>query len=141
MFDSVTLSDPNFNPATGFNSLQLQHPSPGSTASNNERHLDVPQTYESLLASNTSLKTRVNELELIYELFRDSESRLRRSLEDAQKREDELNQKVGDLERQLKERDQNQPSTESVVEPLMKKPRLSQSPQEVENLTEEPAES
>lgn len=141
MFDSVTLSDPNFNPTTGFNSLQLQHPSPGSNASNNERHLDAPQTYESLLSSNTSLKTRVNELELIYELFRDSESRLRRSLEEAQKRETELNNKVTDLERQLKERDQNQPSTEPAVEPLMKKPRLSQSPQEGEVLVAEPTES
>lgn len=124
MFDGVTLADPNFNPSANFTSLQLQHPSPGSTSSSNERHLDVPQTYENLLAANTSLKTRVNELELINELFRDSESRLRRSLEDAQKREDELSRRVSSLEGQLKEPGQAQPAG-GLVEPQMKKARLS----------------
>jgi len=45
--------------------------SPGRTASplNGER-LEIPQTNESLLAANASLKTRVSELEFIQELYR-----------------------------------------------------------------------
>ncbi|KPM35659.1 hypothetical protein AK830_g10910 [Neonectria ditissima] len=37
---------------------------------NGERHPDAPQTHEQLIAQNSSLKTRVSELELINELFR-----------------------------------------------------------------------
>ncbi|EDN10170.1 hypothetical protein HCAG_05973 [Histoplasma mississippiense (nom. inval.)] len=71
MFDSVTLSDHSFNPSTAvLPSLQLHNPSISSTSSANDRHLEAPQTYEGLLAANTSLKTRINELELINELFR-----------------------------------------------------------------------
>jgi GATA-binding protein, other eukaryote len=46
--------------------------SPGRPASplNGDRHLDVPQTHEQLIAHNSSLKTRVSELEVINELFR-----------------------------------------------------------------------
>ncbi|KAL1956902.1 hypothetical protein VTO42DRAFT_6649 [Malbranchea cinnamomea] len=144
MFDAVTLSEHGFNPST-LTSLQLQHPSPNSTTSSNERHLEAPQTYEGLLAANTSLKTRVSELELINQLFRgrvsqleqneaaarrsemmlrDSEARLRRSLEESQKREEELKRKVAELEQRLGAHDQGV-LNEGAVEPDGKKIRLS----------------
>jgi GATA-binding protein, other eukaryote len=37
---------------------------------NGDRHLDIPQTHEQLIAANSSLKTRVSELEVINDLFR-----------------------------------------------------------------------
>lgn len=118
MFDSVTRGDGTLNSSSSLPSLPLRQPSPSAV----DRQLDSPQTYESLLALNTSLKTRVSELDLINELFRgrvaeleqsdasarrsemiarDSESRLRRSLEESQHREEELKRRVSDLERQL----------------------------------------
>lgn len=45
--------------------------SPGRPASPmNGEHLDIPQTHEQLIAANSSLKTRVSELEVINELYR-----------------------------------------------------------------------
>lgn len=124
MFDSVTLGDHNLNPATGLPSLPMRQPSPTSSSSAIDRNLDGPQTYEGLLAANTSLKTRVSELEVINELFRgrvaeleqsdatarrsemivrDSEARLRRSLEESQRREDDLKRRINQFEGQAGE--------------------------------------
>ncbi|OAX82085.1 hypothetical protein ACJ72_03571 [Emergomyces africanus] len=143
MFDSVTLSDHNFNPSAAvLPSVQLHNPSISSTSSPNDRHLEAPQTYESLLAANTSLKTRISELELINELFRgrvaeleqndaaarrsemiarDSESRLSQSLEDAQRREEGLKRRISELEQALVDRELLQGTSE----PHAKKIRLS----------------
>jgi GATA-binding protein len=117
MFDSVTLGD-NINSSSSLPSRQMRQPSPSAV----DRQLDSPHTFESLLALNTSLKTRVSELEFVNELFRgrvteleqsdasarrsemivrDSEVRLRRSLEDSQRREEDLKRRVSDLERQI----------------------------------------
>jgi GATA-binding protein len=115
-----------------------------------DRHLEVPQTYEGLLAANTSLKTRVSELEVINELFRgrvaeleqsdatarrsemivrDSEVRLRRSLEEAHRREDDLKRRINELEQQLGERSGSNAAHNMFGngsnEPLPKKIRLS----------------
>ncbi|EED13193.1 GATA transcription factor (AreB), putative [Talaromyces stipitatus ATCC 10500] len=147
MFDSVTLGDSSFNPANTLPALQLRQPSPGSTSSMVDRHLDVPQTYEGLLAANTSLKTRVSELEVINELFRgrvaeleqsdatarrsemiarDSEARLRRSLEDSQRREEDLKHRISELEQHLSDHSGSGPfQGNGVNEPAMKKIRLS----------------
>jgi GATA-binding protein len=124
MFDSVTLGDQSLNPSTGLPSLQMRQPSPTSSSSAVDRNLEAPQTYEGLLAANTSLKTRVRELDLINELFRgrvaeleqsdatarrsemivrDSEARLRRSLDESQQREEDLKQRLSGLETQLAE--------------------------------------
>lgn len=157
MFDSVTLGDHGINPATGL-PVQLRQPSPTSSASAVDRHLDAPQTYEGLLAANTSLKTRVSELEVINELFRgrvaeleqsdatarrsemivrDSEARLRRSLEDAQRREDDLKRRISDLESGVHEgtgQDDGEPAakrmrtSDSVAEPSDPSPAKSPSP-------------
>ena len=43
---------------------------------NGDRALDTPQTHEQLIAHNSSLKTRVSELEVINELFRGRLSQL-----------------------------------------------------------------
>jgi GATA-binding protein, other eukaryote len=91
---------------------------------NGDRHLDVPQTYEQLIAANSSLKTRVSELEVINELFRgrvtqleqdeanarrgeemrrESERTLRLHLEESQRRENQLKRRLDDLEREVAE--------------------------------------
>lgn len=124
MFDSVTLGEQGLNTSTSLPNLQLRNPSPTSTSSVNDRLFDAPQTYEGLIAANTSLKTRVSELEVINGLFRgrvaeleqsdatarrsemvmrDSEARLRRSAEEAQTREEELKRRIFELELQLGE--------------------------------------
>jgi GATA-binding protein len=60
-----------------FNSDGLpQYPLPGGSPHNDsptngeQQHLDIPQTHEQLIAANSSLKTRVSELDLINELYR-----------------------------------------------------------------------
>ncbi|KAI9816175.1 MAG: hypothetical protein M1827_001776 [Pycnora praestabilis] len=122
MFDGVSLSDQGFHPSPSFPHLHLSQPSPGSSSSLNDRHLEPPQTYESLAAANTSLKTRVSELEVINDLFRgrvaqleqnegntrmeditrrDSENELRFALEESQRRESDLKRRLDDLEREV----------------------------------------
>ncbi|RDW79608.1 putative gata transcription factor protein [Coleophoma crateriformis] len=106
--------------------MHLRQPSPGRSTSpmNGERHLDVPQTYEQLIAQNSSLKTRVSELEVINELFRgrvtqleqdesnarrgeemrrESEHNLHVRLEESQRRENQLKRRLDDLEREMSE--------------------------------------
>lgn len=118
MFDQVTAGRDSGLGSSSLPSLPLRQPSPSAV----DRQLESPQTYESLLALNTSLKTRVSELDLINELFRgrvaeleqsdasarrsemiarDSEARLRRTLEETQRREDDLKRHVAELERQF----------------------------------------
>lgn len=97
------------------------------------------------MALNTSLKTRVSELDLINELFRgrvsqleqseaaarraemvarDSESRLRHSLDESQNREDELRRRISELEHRLGAQDHSM-LDDDVMEPDGKKIRLS----------------
>ncbi|KAM0563214.1 hypothetical protein ACHAPJ_000931 [Fusarium lateritium] len=47
-----------------------------SSPMNGDRKMDAPQTHEQLIAHNSSLKTRVSELEVIIELFRGRLSQL-----------------------------------------------------------------
>lgn len=138
MFDSVTLGD-GMSSSTGIPSRQMRQPSPSAV----DRQLESSPTFESLLALNTTLKTRVSELEFVNELFRgrvteleqsdasarrsemivrDSEVRLRRSLEDAQRREEDLKRRVCDLERQVGSSSAGEADS---GEPLAKKIRLS----------------
>jgi GATA-binding protein len=128
MFDGVTLSEHNLHASPSLSGLHLSHPSPGSTSSLNDRHLEPPQTYEGLMALNTSLKTRVSELEVINELFkgrvseleqsdansrraemlvRESENRLRRTLEETYRREEDLKRRVEELEKELREKERD----------------------------------
>jgi GATA-binding protein, other eukaryote len=129
LFDNVTLgvsvSDPILHHSPSLPALHLSHPSPGSTSSLNDRHLEPPQTYEGLLAQNTTLKTRVSELEVVNDLYkgrvsqleqsessarrseilaRDSENRLHRNLEEVYRREDDLKRRISELEAELRSR-------------------------------------
>ncbi|KAL4910071.1 hypothetical protein BDW74DRAFT_173539 [Aspergillus multicolor] len=156
MFDSVTTGDHT----SQLPSVQLPQPSPSAVAAPVDRHHEPPQTYEDLLAANTSLKTRVSELDLINGLFRgrvaeleqsdatarrsemilrDSEARLRRSLDDAQRREEELKRRISELERQLTEQTAGgNPSKENPLEPLAKRMKLADV---VEEDSQSPAKS
>ncbi|KAK1143523.1 GATA zinc finger protein 3 [Aspergillus melleus] len=148
MFDSVTLGEHGLSASNGLPATQLRQPSPTATSAE-DRHLESPQTYEGLLAANTSLKTRVSELEFINELFRgrvteleqsnaaarrsemivrDSEVRLRRSLDDSERREDELKQRIAEMERQISD------NNNSPGEPLAKRIKLS-------DVVDQPADS
>ncbi|KAF2969631.1 hypothetical protein GQX73_g3889 [Xylaria multiplex] len=72
--------DPNltaFQPMEHFQHDGLHYPLPGgspgrapSPTNGEQQTLDAPQTHEQLIAANSSLKTRVSELDLINELYR-----------------------------------------------------------------------
>lgn len=108
--------------------MHLRAPSPGRSTSplNGGHGLEVPQTYEQLIAQNSSLKTRVSELEVINELFRGrvaqleqdennarrgeemrraSEEDYARRLDESQRRENQLKARLDDIERELETRD------------------------------------
>ena len=117
MFDGVSLADHVFQSPT---MSHLRQPSPGSTSAFLDRNSEQPQTYDGLAQANTALKTRVSELEVINDLYRgfvnqheqggapkaemmprDSESQLRQLLEQSQRRERDLKQKVEELEHEI----------------------------------------
>jgi len=111
--------------------------SPGRSASpmNGHRGLEIPQTYEQLIAENSSLKTRVSELEVINELFRgrvtqleqdennarrgedmrrESEHNLNIRLGESQRRENQLKSRLDDLERELNDLKEGAPPTKKM---------------------------
>ena len=128
MFDGVSLADHTFQ-TPAMLPFPPRHPSPGSSSSNNDRHLEPPQTYEGLLQANTLLKTRVTELEVINDLYRehsapqpeiisqDSISQTRHLLEQSLHREESLKHQVEELEREVAELRGEQPAE--------KRPRIS----------------
>ncbi|SZF02161.1 unnamed protein product [Blumeria hordei] len=115
---------------------QLCQPSPGrSTPPLNTNSLEVPQTYEQLIAQNSSLKTRVSELEVINELFRgrvaqleqdesnarrgeeiriETNNDLHRRLEESQRRENQLKHRLDDVERELASIKEGEPRVKKV---------------------------
>lgn len=124
IFDSAAqVSDQHFNGSPSLPSLHLNHPSPGAVSLNGDRHLETPMTYDQLVAANTSLRTRVSELEVINMVYSDNENSLRAERDRALVERDELKRKVEDLERRLHRLDHD-------IEHPAKKPRLSQEPQE-----------
>ena len=128
MFDGVSLSEHAFQSSV-MPSIPLRQPSPGSTSSNNDRHLEPPQTYEGLLQANSALKMRVNELEVINGLYQGTVRQyqqghqpapqaemipqdtdvLRQLLQQSQQREEDLKRQVEDLEREVAELRGEQP--------------------------------
>jgi len=140
MFDGVSSFDHGFHPSPSLPALHFRHPSPGSTSSQNDRHLEPPKTHDQLLQENATLKIRVSELEVINDLFRGtvvqleqseaharrtenmqqgSQNQLRQLLDESRRREDDLKRRVEDLEREVSElRDSPEPSA--------KRPRLSE---------------
>jgi GATA-binding protein, other eukaryote len=125
LFDGAALNDHHFQPSRisrlspSLPSLQLRHPSPGSSSSLADRHLEPPQTYDQLYQSNSLLKTRVNELELINMMRTESEARLQKELDAVRCREDDLKRRLGQLEQLA-----NENSTEVAHPP--KRTRLSE---------------
>lgn len=118
--------DDVYNHSPSLPQLHLRQPSPGRSASplNGAHNLEVPPTFEQLIAQNSALKTRVSELEVINELFRgrvtqleqdesnarrgeemrrESEQDLMRRLEESQRRENQLKRRLDDVERELSE--------------------------------------
>ena len=95
--------------------MPLRHPSPGSSISLNDRHLEPPLSYEGLQQQNTTLKTRVSELEVINDLYRSRvqeleqndrraemvQSQLRQALEQCKQQENNLKRRVDDLEHEF----------------------------------------
>ena len=82
IFDAVSLSGDAFaSPNLPF----IRHPSPSASSVNAAGSLEPPQTVDALLAQNSNLRTRVNELEVINDLFRGRVTELEHSEEDARR--------------------------------------------------------
>ncbi|RMD44120.1 hypothetical protein DV735_g989, partial [Chaetothyriales sp. CBS 134920] len=96
MFDGVTLGDaaPFPTDSPSLPPLNLGQPLPGG-------HLEGSVSYEQLLAANTTLRTRVSELEVINMVYSDNENSLRSERDKAVRERDELQQRIEQLERQL----------------------------------------
>ena len=111
LFDGVSLTEHAFQQSPSLPALgHLRQPSPGSTTSLNDRHLEPPQTYEALQRSETTLKTRVSELEVINDLFRgrvqqleNEAAQLRHALDQERERMEPLKRRNEELERELSE--------------------------------------
>jgi len=115
MFDHASLTDHVSSQSPSLPAMHLRHPSPGSTTSLNDRHLEPPPTYEGLQQQNTTLKTRVSELEVINDLFRGRvheleqqdrrsvtiQEQLRQALDHSKQSENNLKRRLDDLEREV----------------------------------------
>ncbi|KAF3184010.1 hypothetical protein TWF751_000027 [Orbilia oligospora] len=124
-FDSIVAQDALLERmGSPLPSLNLSHPSPGSTSSQHDRHHSEPPTYDQLMQENTKLKTRVSELELVNDLFRgrvvelengeansrrseitrrEIDAQLRINIDEGLRREEDLKRKLRDLESELAE--------------------------------------
>ncbi|KAF1940035.1 hypothetical protein EJ02DRAFT_350909 [Clathrospora elynae] len=96
-------------------SFGLRAPSPANSSINGS-HLEPPLPYDTLAAQNTALKTRVNEMELINDLFRNRVSELELSEQSARQTELSLRQQLegarqreADLKRRLDEYEDDSP--------------------------------
>jgi GATA-binding protein, other eukaryote len=134
LFDQGTLAEHAFNVSPSLPALShLRHPSPGSTSSLNDRHLEPPHSYETLQQQNINYKTRISELEVINELFRgrvqqleenearnkETQDQLKLAIEQAQNRENILKRRLEDLEKEMADLKESSP-------PRAKRPRLSE---------------
>ncbi|RMZ78543.1 hypothetical protein DV737_g3821, partial [Chaetothyriales sp. CBS 132003] len=96
MFDGVTLNDgAHFAGSPSLPPLNLGQPSPSN--------VEGSVSYDQLVAANTSLRTRVSELEVINMVYSDNENSLRGERDKAIRERDELRQRVEQLEQQLTE--------------------------------------
>lgn len=68
---------------------------------NGDRNIDAPLTHEQLIANNSSLKTRVAELELIHELFRGRLLQLEQQEASARKGQEDTGTELSSLRSQL----------------------------------------
>ncbi|CAM1511474.1 Fc.00g089870.m01.CDS01 [Cosmosporella sp. VM-42] len=75
---------------------------------NGDRNLDPPQTHEQLIAHNSSLKTRVSELEVINELFRGRLSQLEQQEAAARRGQEVAGVEQSQLRSQLEQSQENE---------------------------------
>jgi GATA-binding protein len=119
--------------------------SPGRAASpitGDQQPLDAPQTHEQLIAANSSLKTRVSELDLINELYR---GRLQQLEQDNQTADNyrhnaEMSAKEAATERAFREEVQQQLNDSHRRENILKR-RLDEMEQELQELKTQMKES
>ncbi|KAK5175470.1 GATA zinc finger protein 3 [Saxophila tyrrhenica] len=116
IFDTVSLPSDSFA-SPSLPAFALRQPSPSASSPNGTAHLEPPQSFEGLQAQNQHLRTRVNELEVIQDLFRgrvnelESSERTAREAERTRKEEverlkadlDASNAKATELQRRLDE--------------------------------------
>ena len=110
IFDTMGLAEHSFQ-SPSIPGLLLRHPSPGSASSANDRLLDPTRTYEQLMASNTNLRTRVTELEVINMMVSESEAALRKERDTALHAEGELRRRITELEQRLADTEDDFPPT------------------------------
>lgn len=129
LFDGVAaaaaaMPDHHYNASPTLPAVHLNHSSPNNTTTSlpNDRHHEPPMSYDQLVAANTTLRTRVSELEVINMVYSDNENSLRGERDRAIQERDELKRKVEELESQLRHA--------SEQEHPAKKPRLSTDLQE-----------
>ncbi|EXJ78435.1 hypothetical protein A1O1_08835 [Capronia coronata CBS 617.96] len=120
VFDGASSHLPEHHFANGSPSLPpLNQPSPNTNSVVNDRHTELPMSYEQLVTANANLRTRVSELEVISMVYSDNENNIRKERDRAVRERDELKRKVEQLERKL------QDIREAKEEPPSKKQRLS----------------
>ena len=105
IFDSITLNESHFqgslpplnqhSPASSINGDR----DPGNR-DRGDRHLEPPATYDQLLNHNNTLRTKVNELQLINMMISESEATLRRERDAANQTVEALRARIRQLENQ-----------------------------------------
>lgn len=83
---------------------------------NGDRGIDTPQTHEQLIAHNSSLKTRVSELEVINELFRGRLSQLEQQEAAARRGQEVSSVEQSQLRAQLEASDESQTLLQTQLE-------------------------
>jgi GATA-binding protein len=93
--------NPNIAPQHLFDTASL---AADSFASPGTHHLETPQSFDAVVAQNNTLRTRVNELEVINDLFRGRVTELETSEQDARREVEVLKREVESLKRGNAER-------------------------------------
>lgn len=121
MFDGALHPDPFHSPSLP--NFHLRQPSPGSTSSVNGSHLEPPLSYDALAAQNTSLRTRVSELELINDLFRNRVTELESSEQEARRVELGARETEAQLRQELNETRQRETDLKRRLDEIEEGPR------------------
>jgi GATA-binding protein len=88
--------NPNIAPQHLFDTVSMPA---DSFASPGTHHLETPQSFDAVMAQNNALRTRVNELEVINDLFRGRVNELETSEQDARREVEALKREVESLKR------------------------------------------
>lgn len=88
--------NPNIAPQHIFDTVSLPADSFASPGTN---HLETPQSFDAVISQNNALRTRVNELEVINDLFRGRVNELETSEQEARREVEALKREVESLKR------------------------------------------